>query len=194
MRARTYRARRRADRRGGATFTPCVDKRTPYGTAPQHRAPSAPRRWSSASSSARRSSCSRRPSPRRCRRSAGVLVVWAAAGLLTLIGALVVAELASAWPRTGGVYVFLRELYSPGRRVPVGLGDVLDDALADRRRDRDGVRALRRHVRSPRRRRTRALVAVAGGAAALRGELPRRPRGERGAGGASPRSRCWPSC
>lgn len=44
---------------------------------------------------------------------AGVLVVWAASGLLTLIGALVVAELASAWPRTGGVYVYLREVYSP---------------------------------------------------------------------------------
>lgn len=44
---------------------------------------------------------------------AGVLVVWAAAGSLTLIGALVIAELASVWPRTGGVYVFLRELYSP---------------------------------------------------------------------------------
>ncbi|HEV8411448.1 MAG TPA: amino acid permease, partial [Gemmatimonadaceae bacterium] len=44
---------------------------------------------------------------------AGVLVVWLAAGLLTLIGALVIAELASAWPRTGGVYVFLREIYSP---------------------------------------------------------------------------------
>ena len=43
----------------------------------------------------------------------GVLVVWGASGLLTLIGALVIAELASAWPRTGGVYVFLRELYSP---------------------------------------------------------------------------------
>ncbi|MFI5246338.1 MAG: amino acid permease, partial [Gemmatimonadales bacterium] len=43
----------------------------------------------------------------------GVLLVWAAAGALTLIGALVVAELASVWPRTGGVYVFLRELYSP---------------------------------------------------------------------------------
>jgi basic amino acid/polyamine antiporter, APA family len=44
---------------------------------------------------------------------AGVLLVWAAAGLLTLIGALVTAELASAFPRTGGVYVFLREAYSP---------------------------------------------------------------------------------
>jgi APA family basic amino acid/polyamine antiporter len=44
---------------------------------------------------------------------AGVLAVWLTAGLLTLIGALVVAELASAWPRTGGVYVFLRDAYSP---------------------------------------------------------------------------------
>ena len=44
---------------------------------------------------------------------AGVLLVWAAAGGLTLIGALVTAELASAYPRTGGVYVFLSEAYSP---------------------------------------------------------------------------------
>ena len=43
----------------------------------------------------------------------GVLLVWAAAGFLTLVGALVCAELASAYPRTGGVYVFLREAYSP---------------------------------------------------------------------------------
>ena len=43
----------------------------------------------------------------------GVLLVWAVAGFLTLIGALVCAELASAYPRTGGVYVFLREAYSP---------------------------------------------------------------------------------
>ena len=43
----------------------------------------------------------------------GVLLVWAAAGLLTMIGALVAAELSSAFPRTGGVYVFLREAYSP---------------------------------------------------------------------------------
>src|SRR5471030_2861574 len=44
---------------------------------------------------------------------AGVLIVWAAAGLLTLIGALTIAELASWQPRTGGVYVYLREIYSP---------------------------------------------------------------------------------
>ena len=43
----------------------------------------------------------------------GMLLVWAVAGILTLIGALVTAELASAFPGTGGVYVFLRESYSP---------------------------------------------------------------------------------
>ena len=44
---------------------------------------------------------------------AGVLLVWAVAGALSLIGALIAAELASAYPRTGGVYVFLREAYGP---------------------------------------------------------------------------------
>jgi APA family basic amino acid/polyamine antiporter len=43
----------------------------------------------------------------------GMLLVWAAAGALTLIGALVTAELASAFPRVGGVYVFLNEAFSP---------------------------------------------------------------------------------
>lgn len=47
------------------------------------------------------------------RSTTGVLAVWACAGVLTLIGALVCAELASAFPRTGGVYVYLREAYSP---------------------------------------------------------------------------------
>jgi APA family basic amino acid/polyamine antiporter len=43
----------------------------------------------------------------------GALLVWVAAGVLTLIGSLVIAELASAFPRTGGVYVFLSESYGP---------------------------------------------------------------------------------
>src|SRR5687768_5745787 len=43
----------------------------------------------------------------------GVLLVWAAAGALTLIGALITAELSSAFPQTGGVYVFLKRAYSP---------------------------------------------------------------------------------
>ncbi len=42
-----------------------------------------------------------------------VLLAWAAAGLITLIGALVCAELASAYPQTGGVYIFFKEIYSP---------------------------------------------------------------------------------
>lgn len=44
---------------------------------------------------------------------AGVLSVWAAAGALTLLGSLVCAELSSVYPRTGGVYVFLKETVSP---------------------------------------------------------------------------------
>ena len=46
----------------------------------------------------------------------GIVLVWLAAGMLTLFGALVCAELASAFPQTGGVYRFLREAYSP----PIG--------------------------------------------------------------------------
>ena len=42
-----------------------------------------------------------------------ILLVWLACGVLTLFGAFVCAELASAFPRTGGVYVFLRETFSP---------------------------------------------------------------------------------
>jgi basic amino acid/polyamine antiporter, APA family len=44
---------------------------------------------------------------------AGVLGVWLAAGVLTLFGSLVCAELSSVYPRTGGVYVFLKETVSP---------------------------------------------------------------------------------
>lgn len=43
----------------------------------------------------------------------GILVAWSLAGGLTFLGALVCAELASAFPETGGVYVFLREAFSP---------------------------------------------------------------------------------
>src|SRR5206468_9053216 len=43
----------------------------------------------------------------------GILLVWLLSGVLTLFGALVCAELSSAFPRTGGVYVFLKEAWSP---------------------------------------------------------------------------------
>ena len=42
-----------------------------------------------------------------------IMFVWAACGVLTLGGAMVCAELASAFPQTGGVYVFLRDTFSP---------------------------------------------------------------------------------
>lgn len=42
-----------------------------------------------------------------------MMAVWVFAGLLTLCGAMACAELASAFPHTGGVYVFLREGISP---------------------------------------------------------------------------------
>src|SRR5947209_18605580 len=47
------------------------------------------------------------------RSRAGMLLVWLAAGALTWCGASICAELSSAMPRTGGVYVFLRRLFSP---------------------------------------------------------------------------------
>jgi APA family basic amino acid/polyamine antiporter len=43
----------------------------------------------------------------------GAYAAWALAGALTLVGALVAAELASVYPKSGGVYVFLSEAYSP---------------------------------------------------------------------------------
>jgi APA family basic amino acid/polyamine antiporter len=44
---------------------------------------------------------------------AGVVLAWTLSGILTFFGALVCAELASAYPETGGVYVFLRRAFSP---------------------------------------------------------------------------------
>jgi len=42
-----------------------------------------------------------------------IMLVWIACGVVTLFGAFVCAELASAFPQTGGLYVFLRETFSP---------------------------------------------------------------------------------
>ncbi len=43
----------------------------------------------------------------------GVFLVWLISGMLTFFGALVCAELASIFTETGGVYVYLKEAYSP---------------------------------------------------------------------------------
>jgi basic amino acid/polyamine antiporter, APA family len=42
-----------------------------------------------------------------------LLVAWAVAGLLTISGALCYGELSAMMPRAGGMYVYLREAYSP---------------------------------------------------------------------------------
>ncbi|MGD8535552.1 MAG: amino acid permease [Candidatus Aminicenantes bacterium] len=43
----------------------------------------------------------------------GVFMVWLIAGILTFFGAMVCAEMASIFTQTGGVYVFLKESFSP---------------------------------------------------------------------------------
>jgi APA family basic amino acid/polyamine antiporter len=43
-----------------------------------------------------------------------LMVAWALAGLMTITGALCLAEIAAMMPQAGGPYVFLREAYSPG--------------------------------------------------------------------------------
>jgi basic amino acid/polyamine antiporter, APA family len=42
-----------------------------------------------------------------------MLVMWVVGGIIALCGALTIAELAAAMPRSGGDYVFLREAYGP---------------------------------------------------------------------------------
>ncbi|HWK89927.1 MAG TPA: amino acid permease, partial [Longimicrobium sp.] len=41
----------------------------------------------------------------------GIALVWVLGGVITLCGALTVAELAAAFPSAGGIYVYLREAY-----------------------------------------------------------------------------------
>jgi basic amino acid/polyamine antiporter, APA family len=44
----------------------------------------------------------------------GIMAVWVIGGVITLCGALSLAELSAAMPRAGGVFVFLREAFGPG--------------------------------------------------------------------------------
>ncbi|HET9839329.1 MAG TPA: amino acid permease [Candidatus Angelobacter sp.] len=52
----------------------------------------------------------------------GIMLVWLASGVLTLCAALVCAELAWLFPETGGVYVFLKRIYSPAMGFLWGWG------------------------------------------------------------------------
>ncbi len=47
------------------------------------------------------------------RTSSAILAVWVFAGVISFFGALACAELGTAFPATGGQYVFLREAYGP---------------------------------------------------------------------------------
>lgn len=68
----------------------------------------------------------------------GVLLVWIAGGLLSLFGALALAELGAALPHTGGLYVYLKEaygrpvgfLYGWGQLVAISSGTVATLAVA----------------------------------------------------------------
>ncbi|HEX6069638.1 MAG TPA: amino acid permease [Longimicrobiaceae bacterium] len=42
-----------------------------------------------------------------------IALLWILGGLVALVGALTIAELAVMFPRSGGIYVFLREAYGP---------------------------------------------------------------------------------
>jgi APA family basic amino acid/polyamine antiporter len=44
----------------------------------------------------------------------GIAMVWILGGVITLCGTLATAELAAAFPDTGGFFVYLREAYGPG--------------------------------------------------------------------------------
>ncbi|MGZ4898739.1 MAG: APC family permease, partial [Candidatus Angelobacter sp.] len=52
----------------------------------------------------------------------GVILVWLVSGVLTLCAALVCAELSRLFPETGGVYVFLKQIYSPALAFLWGWG------------------------------------------------------------------------
>ncbi|HVK15699.1 MAG TPA: amino acid permease [Fimbriiglobus sp.] len=50
----------------------------------------------------------------------GMLALWVIGGVLALCGAVTVAELATAMPRSGGDYVFVREAYGHGAAIVSG--------------------------------------------------------------------------
>jgi len=54
-----------------------------------------------------------------------LLSVWVAGGLFALCGALTLAEIAGAFPQTGGVYVFLREAWGRGAAFLFGWAELV---------------------------------------------------------------------
>ncbi|HUO51218.1 MAG TPA: amino acid permease [Gemmatimonadaceae bacterium] len=54
-----------------------------------------------------------------------LLLVWVSGGLFALCGALTLAELAGAFPQTGGIYVFLREAWGRGAAFLFGWAELV---------------------------------------------------------------------
>jgi len=54
-----------------------------------------------------------------------LLAVWVSGGLFALCGALTLAELAGAYPQTGGIYVFLREAWGRGAAFLFGWSELV---------------------------------------------------------------------
>jgi APA family basic amino acid/polyamine antiporter len=50
-----------------------------------------------------------------------IALLWIVGAIVAVFGALTLAELAALYPRSGGIYVFLREAYGPAARFPVRL-------------------------------------------------------------------------
>jgi len=53
------------------------------------------------------------------------LIAWTVGGAVALTGALTIAELCAAYPRSGGIYVFLREAFGPGTAFLFGWAELL---------------------------------------------------------------------
>ena len=61
----------------------------------------------------------------------GVVLIWIVGGALSLFGALGYAELASAYPKEGGDYVYLTRAYGPWAGLAVWCDLTRDWLLAD---------------------------------------------------------------
>jgi len=85
------------------------------------------------------------------------LLAWVLGAAVVLCGALTYSELAAAFPRSGGVYVFVREAFGPTARVPVHVGGAARHPAGRVWRDRHhGVRLHTPHAGPRSRRRPRA--------------------------------------
>ena len=131
------------------------DERLPQpAELPENSASGAASPSSSASPSARgifrtpASVTNRLPGP------AAVFTVWIAGGIVAMCGALTLAEVAGAFPETGGIFVFIRKAWGRLPAFLFGWAELAIIRAAARRRDRHDLRRVfsaRAWLRSDRR-------------------------------------------